>query len=81
MRALVVLAIAFLLLVALLPALRGGRRSPRGLGPRRDELVKDPVCQTYVVASRAIRRSVDGAPVYFCSAECAARHPSAERRA
>jgi len=36
--------------------------------------VKDPVCQTYVVRSRAVRgRGADGAP-YFCSEECARRY-------
>ncbi|MBI1848161.1 MAG: transcriptional regulator [Candidatus Rokubacteria bacterium] len=52
-----------------------GRR--RGAAPRRvlprDELVKDPVCQTYVVQSRAIRRTMDGEPRYFCSLACAER--------
>jgi YHS domain-containing protein len=39
-----------------------------------DELVKDPVCQTYVVRSRAVRgRGADDAP-YFCSEECARRY-------
>lgn len=80
MRALVLLTIACLLLVALLPVLRGARRAPRSLGQRRDELVKDPVCQTYVLMSRAVRRSVNGTPVYFCSTDCAGRHPSGERR-
>jgi hypothetical protein len=56
---------------ALVPLLRrsplGGTRAPRAL---RDELVKDPVCQTYVVRSRAVSRG----DVAFCSDECAARY-------
>jgi len=55
----------------LLPSLR------RRVWPRRpvtDELVKDPVCQTYVVRSRAISRWRAGGPVYFCSAECLRRY-------
>ena len=36
-----------------------------------DELVKDPVCQTYVVKSRAVRRSAAGGIRYFCSEQCA----------
>jgi hypothetical protein len=36
----------------------------------RDELVKDPVCETYVVRSRAVSRG----DVDFCSDECAARY-------
>ena len=56
---------------ALVPLLRrggaGGADTPRAL---RDELVKDPVCQTYVVRSRAVSRG----DVAFCSAECASRY-------
>ncbi len=43
---------------------------PRAL---RDELVKDPVCQTYIVRSRAVTRSAGGSTHYFCSPKCAAR--------
>lgn len=39
----------------------------------REELVKDPVCQTYVARSRAVTRTVRGDTRYFCSSECAAR--------
>ncbi len=49
--------------------------------PRRDELVKDPVCQTYVLMSRAIRSEAGGVPTYFCSRECAARFQQGKRRA
>jgi len=67
---LVVLAIALAIVLPLL------RRSSAGLRARQlghDELVKDPVCQTYVVRSRAVTRGEqDGAP-YFCSVECARR--------
>jgi len=45
-------------------------RRPRAI---QDELVKDPVCQTYVLRSRAVRREVGGTTHYFCSRECAAR--------
>src|SRR4029453_5591327 len=37
----------------------------------RDELVKDPVCQTYIVKSRAVRRADAGGVRYFCSEQCA----------
>lgn len=46
------------------------RRTPDVL----DELVKDPMCETYVVRSRAIQRTVGGEPLYFCSDECARRY-------
>jgi YHS domain-containing protein len=60
-------------IVVVLPLLR--RRSwPAPRRPRTsDELVKDPVCGTYIVRSRAISRAVGGGPQYFCSAECARR--------
>jgi YHS domain-containing protein len=74
-RVVLVLVLAALVLTILLPLLR--RPLSRGRQPRAalsDELVKDPVCQTYVVRSRAVhRRGDDGAP-YFCSEECARRY-------
>jgi hypothetical protein len=69
---LLVVAIVVVLAVSLVrrPVLRA-RRAPRALD---DELVKDPVCQTYVVRSRAVSgRGTDGAP-YFCSTDCARRY-------
>ena len=60
--------------MALLPLLR---RRRTGAGPRSriasDELVKDPVCGTYIVRSRAVSRPAAEGPRYFCSAECAGR--------
>jgi YHS domain-containing protein len=73
-RAALLLLLVVAVLVMLLPLLR--RRLPAApttaLG--RDELVKDPVCHTYVVRSRAVRRTEHGEPRYFCSAECARRY-------
>lgn len=40
----------------------------------RDELVKDPVCETYVLRSRALTRTVGGTTFYFCSRKCAGRY-------
>jgi hypothetical protein len=67
---------AVIVLGVLLPMLK----RPLGSGPGRtpqaalpDELVKDPVCQTYVLRSRAVRRDAAEGPRYFCSAECARR--------
>ncbi len=49
-------------------------------GEIRDEMVKDPVCQTYIPKSIAIRKTVHGNTQYFCSEECAIKfleqHPS-----
>jgi YHS domain-containing protein len=82
MRALLLLAL-IALVVLVLARLPGVWRSARAVAGRqtRDELVKDPVCQTYVVMSRAIRSEADGAPLFFCSRECAARYQRGERRA
>ena len=59
--------------IMLLSALR--RRSlPNAARPLpTDELVKDPVCQTYIVRSRAVSRETAGGPRYFGSPACAAR--------
>ena len=75
MRLVMLLLVVAVLIAILLPLLRRSavppRRPPRALD---DELVKDPVCQTYVVRSRAVSvRGTAGAP-YFCSADCARRY-------
>jgi len=62
-------AVAVALLLPLLRRLRVPSWKSRNALP--DELVKDPVCQTYIVKSRAVRR-MDGDRVrYFCSEQCA----------
>ena len=72
------LSLLLWLLVALpmvLPLWRSRRpRAPVGEGTPRDELVKDPVCQTYVVRSRAVRRPGRDGTRYFCSSACAKRY-------
>jgi hypothetical protein len=66
---LVVLAVAIVLLLPLLRRIRmPAWRAPSGLP---DELVKDPVCQTYIVKSRAVRRTHGEQVRYFCSERCA----------
>lgn len=80
MRVVWLLGWALVLVLLLLPLLRrvtASTRSRRAALP--DELVKDPVCQTYVVRSRAVRDEAGGEPVYFCSAECARRWRSQDR--
>jgi YHS domain-containing protein len=80
MRWVLLLAIAVIVIALLRPKLRVGAPG-RGTVERRDELVKDPVCQTYVVMSRAVRSEAGGATVHFCSRECADRYARGERRA
>ena len=60
------------LIVALLPLLRRST-TPRPRPIASDELVKDPVCGTYIVRSRAVSRTAGDGFRYFCSAECAGR--------
>lgn len=43
-------------------------RSGNAIG---EEMVFDPNCRTYLPKSRAIRRSINGRPTYFCSSSCA----------
>jgi YHS domain-containing protein len=59
---------------AFLRGLRGGS-SPRPM--RRaglDELVKDPVCETYIPRRKAITRGSGPGTRYFCSAACADKY-------
>ena len=59
--------------VALLPLLRRRTPSPPPRPITSDELVKDPVCGTYIVRSRAVNRSGSDGDRHFCSVECANR--------
>lgn len=63
------LIVAFLVVRPLLRGIRLPVRTARRVVS--DELVKDPVCQTYIVKSRAIRRAGAGHIRYFCSEQCA----------
>ena len=82
MRGLVLVVVVMLVAVIVSRAMNAWRRvaapPPRA---QRDELVKDPVCQTYVVLSRAVKAEVNGTVTHFCSRECAARFARGERRA
>jgi len=71
MRVVVILLWVIIFVAVLLPLVRRAlavRSRPAALA---DELVKDPVCQTYVLRSRAVRGRAHGEPVYFCSPACA----------
>lgn len=39
-----------------------------------DEMVQDPVCETYVPRRDAVKKMIDGRDVFFCSHECASRY-------
>ncbi|HET6367274.1 MAG TPA: hypothetical protein VFG27_08615 [Pseudomonadales bacterium] len=86
MRGLLVLAVLAVLILTVWPLVRSvlarmsGPPAVEG-GGARDELVKDPVCQTYVVRSRAIRNEAGGRSVYFCSPLCAEQFRERERSA
>ena len=86
MRGLLVLAVLAVLILTVWPLVRSvlarmsGPPAVEG-GCARDELVKDPVCQTYVVRSRAIRNEAGGRSVYFCSPRCAEQFRERERSA
>ncbi len=76
--ALVLLAVLiYLVLRAALSGLVAGFRGEVRGGPAaravRDELVKDPVCQTYVPRRTALARTTGAATYYFCSPACAAK--------
>jgi YHS domain-containing protein len=85
MRGLLLLGVIMVLAVTLWPLAKGALERlgrPRLDDARsRDELVKDPVCGTYIVRSRAIRDESGGRSVYFCSPRCAARFSERERSA
>ena len=69
--------LVFLVLRATLSAFFAGfRGSSRAAQPRqalRDDLVKDPVCETYIPRRKAVARTTAGTTRYFCSASCADR--------
>ena len=68
----ILLLLLVVVIVFLLPLVRRVRLSTSAARPSLpDELVKDPVCQTYVVKSRAVRRTDAGRIRYFCSEQCA----------
>ena len=80
MRAVQFLVWGVVLFVLLLPLLRRRRMAaPRERQALRDELVKDPVCQTYIVRSRAVTAPGASEPPYFCSRECARRYAGPTR--
>jgi YHS domain-containing protein len=80
MRGLLYLALLVLVMIVVPAIIRSWRaRVPATPRTQRDELVKDPVCQTYVLLSRSVTTEEDGVVTHFCSRECAARFARGER--
>jgi hypothetical protein len=73
MRAIQIVVWLAALVMVCLPWLRRPQSSSRTIPTPTDELVKDPICQTYVARSRAITRRGPEGPRYFCSDACARR--------
>jgi len=81
MRALLYLAVLVLAVLIVPSILRAWRRGAKSASrTQHDELVKDPVCQTYILVSRAVTTEVGGVPTHFCSRECAARYARGDSR-
>ncbi len=76
--ALAVVALLVFLLIrsvvsAFLAGLGGTRRTGGPTRALRNDLVKDPVCETYVPRRTAIARAAGPTTYYFCSPACAAK--------
>jgi uncharacterized protein len=50
-----------------------GRRRRRGVPARGAAMVRDPVCGTFVVQSRALTAARGGQTAWFCSEDCRRR--------
>ncbi len=48
-------------------------KSPTAEGGVIDEMVQDPVCNTYIPRREAVRKVVQGHEHFFCSPECASK--------
>jgi uncharacterized protein len=75
------LLLLFLLVMLLLRAawrliggiVEGASRSRSGIPQRGTRMVRDPVCGTFVVQSRALSATAGGETAWFCSDECRGR--------
>ena len=80
MRGLLLAVIVLFVVMIVSRMLNAWRRGSVAAPVRHGKLVKDPVCNTYIVLSRAVTSEVDGTVTHFCSRECAARFARGERR-
>lgn len=71
----VLAVLIFLVLRAAIAGFLTGFRGPGRAAGRsralRNELVKDPVCETYIPRQGALTRSAGSTTYYFCSTACA----------
>lgn len=80
MRVLVLLGALVLLVLLLRSVVSGGGRRPADAARRTaagEELVRDPVCDTYVPRSAAVAAAVGRETRLFCSRACAERYRAA----
>ena len=49
---------------------QGSRQTPRVDVPLGGELKRDPVCGTFTAVQSAVRETIQGETVYFCSGAC-----------
>jgi uncharacterized protein len=75
LRLLIIGILIYLLYILVKGLFRKDRRIHRGSPGTGviDEMVRDPVCETYIPKRQAIRRVIDGKEFFFCSKECADR--------
>ncbi|HXE81247.1 MAG TPA: hypothetical protein VNK41_10880 [Vicinamibacterales bacterium] len=57
----------------------GASASAPGVPRRGTQMVRDPVCGTFVVQSRALSASAGGETAWFCSDACRVRWQAARR--
>ena len=60
---------------------RSGNEKPRASSRRAEDLVRDPICNTYVPRSRALTATVGGHQEHFCSEGCRDKARAAVPRA
>ncbi len=76
---LVLLLIVIRLVGRLVLGILQGLSEPRAVRPRQVGLVRDPVCGTYVVPSRALAVRSGQSVQYFCSEECRQKYSLSRR--
>jgi uncharacterized protein len=60
---------------------RRSRATPRPTARKAEDLVRDPVCRTYIPRSRALTAVVAGREEYYCSEACRERARTGAARA